>query len=73
MPVTHANLDEVFRYHAPKGDEPDKYEAINKAAKELAAVILNCTMPCADQQAALRLVREARMTANAAVALRGLV
>jgi hypothetical protein len=39
----------------------------------LAEAILENTPQCADQQAALRHVREAVMTANAAVALEGLI
>lgn len=73
MPVTFDNVDDVFTYHAPDADQQEAYTAINEAAKNLAVVILDKTPACADQQAALRQVREARMTANAAVALRGKV
>lgn len=62
-------LDEWFRYHAPTGDQPARYEAVRSAAKVLAATIVeNCT-PSADRSAALRKVREAVMTANASIAL----
>jgi len=71
MPVTRDNLQEVFKYHAPKEGQPEQYEAIRKAGYEFANAILTLTPSCADQQAALRLVREACMTANAAVALEG--
>lgn len=73
MPVTLDNLDDVFTYHAPTPEQQEAYRAINDAAKQLARVILDHTPACADQQAAVRLVREARMTANAAVALGGAV
>jgi hypothetical protein len=49
------------------------YEAIRKKARELAETILEVTPMSADQQAALRHVREAVMTANAAIALKGAV
>lgn len=39
----------------------------------MAAVILEDVQPCADQQAALRKVREAMMTANAAIATNAVV
>lgn len=71
MPVTHANVNDVFRYHAPTPEQPAKYEAIRSAARELARVILDQTPQCADQQAALRQLRECVMTANAAIALGG--
>lgn len=66
-------LDDIFRYHAPEGDQPRRYEEIRTAAKELARVICRNTPVCADQTAAIRLLREAVMTANAAIALKGLV
>lgn len=71
MPVTKGNLNEVFSYHAPTAGQPEKYQAIRSAARALAEAILDSTPVCADQQAALRHVREAMMTANAAVALGG--
>lgn len=73
MPVTITNVDDVFSYHKPEGDQPAKYEAIRGAARAFARTILDNVPACADQQAALRLVREAVMTANAAVALKGAV
>lgn len=67
------SLDDIFRYHAPVGDDPQRYEAIRAAGKVLAEAIYLNTPSCADQAAALRKVREAVMTANAAVALKGAV
>ncbi|MGE0594568.1 MAG: hypothetical protein AB7G23_02885 [Vicinamibacterales bacterium] len=73
MPVNKANVDDVFSYHKPEGDQPQRYENIRAAAREFAHAILDNVPQSADQQAALRLVREAVMTANAGVALRGAV
>ena len=73
MAVTRDNLDQVFRYHAPNVEQQASYEAIRTEAKNLAAVILAHVPMCADQQAALRKLREAVMTANAAIALNGSV
>ena len=64
-------LDHVFRYHSPKPDQIPRYQAIRAAGRELARVIFEHTQPCADQMAAIRKVREAVMTANAAIALDG--
>ena len=64
-----AELDNVFSYHKPFGDQPQRYEAIRAKAKELATVILLATPKCADQSAAIRKLREAVMTANAAIAI----
>ena len=68
MPVTKENLEDVFTYHAPTGDQPAKYQRIREAAKHFAAVILEDVPTCGDQQAAIRHVREAAFTANAAIA-----
>lgn len=73
MPVTQENLEDVFTYHPPDDAQKVAYAAIRESGMGLARAILNAAPPCADQQAALRLVREAVMTANAAVALRGRV
>lgn len=73
MPVIHANVEEVFTYHAPDEVQIQQLMRVRTSAKELARVILDCVPSSADQQASLRLLREAVMTANAAIALRGLV
>ena len=62
-------LDNIFSYHSPKGDQPERYVKIRDAGKALAQTILDCTPGCADQTAAIRKVREAVMTANAAIAI----
>lgn len=71
--MTTMNLEEIFRYHAPEPGQPEKYEAIRAAAKTFAQVIVDNTPSCADQTAAIRKLREAVMTANAAIALKGQV
>jgi len=61
----------VFTHHTPTPDKIHHHEEIHAAAKRFAQVILAHTPPGADQAAALRLLREATMTANAAIALDG--
>jgi hypothetical protein len=73
MPVNTQNVDTVFQYQPPKQEDVAKYIAIRDSGRVLAHVILDNTPVCADQQAALRLLREAVMTANAALALNGIV
>lgn len=65
-------LTELFRYHAPSSETLPKYAAINQAAKNFAEIILQNCPRSADRSAAIRLIRDARMTANASVALDGL-
>lgn len=67
------DLVDVFSYHAPEGDDLEKFAAIRAAALAFAATIVANTQRCADQSAAIRKVREAMMTANAAIALKGRV
>jgi hypothetical protein len=73
MPITRENLDDVFTYHAPDEQDRINYGILRSKAKELAHAMLICCPPCADQQAAIRKVREAVMTANAAIATKGAV
>ena len=65
------DINNIFTYHAPTSDQLPKYEAIRAKAKELGQVIVDNTPQSADQTAAIRLLREAVMTANAAIALKG--
>ena len=65
------DINNIFTYHKPSAEQLPKYEAIRAKAKELGQVIVDNTPGCADQTAAIRLLREAVMTANAAIALDG--
>ena len=67
------DIENIFTYHAPSGNDLENYQAIREAGKLLARTILERTPRCADQAAAIRKVREAVMTANAAIALKGTV
>ena len=64
-------LDDVFSYHAPDEGDLKNYAAIREASKRMAEVILLTCPASADRSAALRHVREAMMTANASIALKG--
>lgn len=66
-------LEEIFTYHKPEGDQPERYEKLRSAAKAFAQVLVETVPSCADRSAAIRHLRECVMTANAAIALKGLV
>jgi len=68
---TDMDLEHIFKYHAPRPDQLPKYETLRAAAKVFAQAIVDNTPAGADQTAAIRLVREAVMTANSSVALDG--
>lgn len=65
------DLDNIFKYHAPTSDDTVAYEKLRSSAKQFAQAIVELTPACADQTTAIRKVREAVMTANAAIALKG--
>lgn len=64
-------LNNWFVYHAPVGNQIAQYAAINEASRQLARVIMLNSPKSADQSVALRKVREAKMSANAAIACGG--
>jgi hypothetical protein len=66
--MTDAELHNWFSYHAPTNDQKRSYETIREAGKLFARLIRDHTPECPDQTAAIRKIREAVMTANAAIA-----
>lgn len=66
--ITDQDIDNWFTYHAPTHEQQLKYAAIRGGARALAKIIVDNTPASADQTTAIRKVREAVMTANAAIA-----
>jgi hypothetical protein len=71
MPVTKENLHDVISYHAPDQAGLDAIQKIRDATEALISTILENAPSSADQNAAVRKAREAMMTANAAIVLKG--
>lgn len=70
--MTKEQLDNWFSHHPPKDHGAvEKYEQIRAKGLEFAELIVSLTPASADQTAAIRKVREAVMTANAAIACEG--
>lgn len=69
MPLTRADLEAFFTYHSPRADQLENYVAVRKAGHALALAIFENCPECPDTTAAIRKVREATMTANAAIAI----
>lgn len=65
------DLLHIFTHHPPGGDDAERYQRLRDAALTFAEAVLRETPSCADQTAAIRHIREAVMTANAAIALKG--
>jgi len=66
--VSLEELDNRFTYHAPKGDQPARYEALRALAKEFAAFIVVNTPASREQSVALTNLETAVFWANAAIA-----
>lgn len=61
-------IETLFTYHAPTGDQPERYKRIRNAAKALAREIDQSCPAGPDRTTAVRAVREAVMWANASIA-----
>lgn len=64
-------VEECFTYHAPTLEDIEKYKMIRETAKTLVKVFLVFCPPSADRTYAIRLVRQAVMTANQSIATKG--
>ena len=67
-PKVAAQIEKCFTYHAPKGDQADRYVKIRDEAKALAVTIAQATPPSREQSLALTKLEECVMFANAAIA-----
>ena len=68
---TIEKLHNWFTYHAPVGDQPERYTNIRDAAHEFAWKICELCPDSADRTAALRHIRDAVFSANASIACGG--
>ena len=66
--MNNETLDNLFSYHPPKGDQVERYGDIREAGRLFAQVVIDSTPVGPDQSTAIRKIREAVMTANAAIA-----
>lgn len=61
-------IENMFTYHAPKDDQPERYNLLRNVAKSLAKDIVESTPPSREQSLALTHLEEAIFYANAAIA-----
>jgi len=57
-----------FTYHAPTPDQTERYQKLRDLAFDYGMAIVELTPSCADQTAALRMLRETSMAVNQAIA-----
>lgn len=67
--MTQAELDNIFTYHKPFGDQNDRYIRIRELAKQFAAGIVQMCPSSREQSLAITKIQEATMCANAAIAI----
>ncbi|KHF33372.1 hypothetical protein CM49_04320 [Paenibacillus sp. P1XP2] len=64
----NSQIDNNFRYHAPKEGQPEKYEAIRSRAKGLAVLIDELVPNSREKSLAMTNLEQAMFWANAAIA-----
>ena len=62
------DIEKMFTYHPPKGNQTQRYERLRAHAKHFAYLIVQSTPHSAEQEQALMFLNLAVMSANAAIA-----
>lgn len=70
-PDTEETLKYLFTYHAPNPLQINALGTVRAAGLEFARAMMACCPRCPDRSAAIRLLRESIMTANASIVLEG--
>jgi len=63
-----SDLENRFTYHAPKGDQQERYVELRKHAKELAVLIDKFCPDSREKSLAITKLQEAIMWANSSIA-----
>lgn len=61
-------IEKAFTYHAPKGDQPERYVALREKGKELALLMAENCPTSRELSLALTNLEQAIMWANASIA-----
>jgi len=69
VPFTPEELDCIFTYHAPHGDQLDRFRALRVMARQFAKAIVALSPVSREQSMAVSHVQEAVMCVNAAIAI----
>jgi len=67
-PEMQAEIDQVFTFHPPHGDQVERYERIRESAKELWEEVVTLTPGSSEQTLARRSLEMFVFWANAAIA-----
>lgn len=66
--ITKDHIENSFTYHAPIGNQPDRYNVLREQAKSLAYAIIELTPLSREQSLAITKLEESIMWANKAIA-----
>lgn len=67
--MTKEQIDNIFTYHSPKGDQPERYQEMREKAKELATLINIHCPESREKSLAITHLQECTMFANASIAI----
>ena len=67
--MNEGEIDRVFTYHAPKGDQTERYQNLRATAKSMALDIERLCPDSREKSLAITKVQEASMWANASIAI----
>lgn len=66
--IMNERINNTFTYHKPISDQPERYELIRNAARNLAFVIVENSPTSREQSIALTALEEVIFNVNAAIA-----
>lgn len=67
--MTQAQLENIFTYHSPKGDQAHRYDYLRSNAQELARLINDLCPESREKSLAITNLQQAIMWANASIAI----
>jgi hypothetical protein len=68
QPLSDQEIENRFTYHAPQGDQPQRYEQLRAKAKELALLIRDLCPDSRERSHAITQLEDTVMWANASIA-----
>lgn len=68
QPLSDQEIENRFTYHAPTGDQPQRYEQLRAKAKELAFLIRDLCPDSRERSHAITQLEDTVMWANASIA-----
>lgn len=67
--LSDSELNKIFTYHKPFGDQPQRYEGLRSKARELAALISAYCPNSRERSLAITNLQQTIMWANASIAI----